>query len=114
MMLCLAVFEGPSGPHSEGVSKVRNGDFVKITVLGSKPDPCQDCGGAVATKETLYVDVLSVTVFGIVTGTSLSTLHWYPVQIRTLPLELSLRARNPDNDFKLHRLVCGVCAGECW
>ena len=60
---------------------MRNGDFVKITVLGSKPDPCQDCGGWMETKEHFYVDVLSVTVFGVVTGTSLSTLHWYPVQI---------------------------------
>jgi len=82
-VLCFAVFEGPPGPHSEGTSKVRNGDFVKITVLGSKPDQCQDCGGSMATKEHFYVDVLSVTVFGIVTGTSLSKLHWYPVQLTT-------------------------------
>ena len=51
-VLCFAVFEGPPGPHSEGTSKVRNGDFVKITVLGSKPDQCQDCGGSMATRRS--------------------------------------------------------------
>jgi hypothetical protein len=74
------LLEGPVGTHSPGRWKIRSGDQVKIAANSGNAE-CTHCHSALhsaltAPLERFWVDVLSVTVFGIVTGVPLSQLHF--------------------------------------
>jgi hypothetical protein len=59
-----------------GVWHIRSDDRVKVAIRGEK---LNEEGVSYATRERVWMHVVSVTVFGVVTAVPLSQLKWSPV-----------------------------------